>query len=345
MPEQMHLTKASSFLTVVLISLLYTCSKSFTPSDNYLVDCGSSGNTTIGARTFVGDASLPSKTLSASKSIMANATSSSVTSFDNPALYQTARVFTGPSSYSFQIQKQGRHFIRLHLYPFVYQNYDLTTAKFNVSTEDITLLTNFQSKNITGPMLKEYLVNITRRTLTLSFVPFSNLAFINAIEIVSVPDNLILDSAQTINPASNYIGLSGQAFETVYRVNMGAPKVTPDNDTLWRTWVPDASFIQNPSLAQWVSTNARLIYMEGLATTESAPSFVYSTATELASSNTTTVGAKFNMTWQFDLQEGYAYMLRFHFCDIVSKDPDDLVFNVYVGPWAVLTDLDRKSVV
>lgn len=303
-------TKASSFLTLVLISLLYTCSKSFTPSDNYLVDCGSSANTTVGTRIFVGDASLPSKTLSAPKSIMANNTSSSVISSDNPALYQTARVFTRPSSYSFQIQKQGRHFIRLHFYPFVYQNYDLTTAKFNVSTQDITLLTNFQSKNITEPMLKEYSVNITQSTLTLSFVPFSNLAFINAIEIVSVPDNLIVDLAQTINPASNYLGLSAQAFETVYRVNMGKPKVTPDNDTLWRTWVPDASFIQNPDLTQWVSTNGKLIYMEGLATPDSAPSIVYSTATELASSNTTTIHAMFNMTWQFDLQEGYAYMLR-----------------------------------
>ncbi|KAJ1698948.1 hypothetical protein LUZ63_007460 [Rhynchospora breviuscula] len=343
MPERVCYTKASSFLTLVLISLLYTCSRSFTPTDNYLVNCGSSGNTLVGTRLFVGDANLTSKTLSAPKGIIANTTTNSVASFDSPSLYQTARIFTNPSSYSFQIQQQGRHFIRLHFYPFVYQNYDLSTAKFNVSTQDITLLASFDGKNISGPMLKEYLVNITRGSLTLSFVPFSNLAFVNAIEVVSVPDNLILDSAQTINPLSQYNGLSGQAFETVYRVNMGIPKVTPDNDTLWRTWVPDMGFLQNQDLTQWVSTDSKLHFVEGLATQESAPSIVYSTATELASSNTSTVGAKFNMTWQFDLQEGYTYMLRFHFCDIVSKSAGQLIFDVYVGPWAVLTDFELSS--
>jgi Protein tyrosine and serine/threonine kinase/Malectin-like domain len=225
----------------------------------------------------------------------------------------------------------------------VYQSYDLTTAKFNVSVEDITLLTGFEAKNITVPMLKEYLVNITRNILTLSFEPFSNLAFINAIEIMSVPDSLIADSAQTINPTSTYLGLSGQAFETVYRVNMGIPKVTPDNDTLWRTWTPDASFIQNLNLTQWVSMDGKPHYEEGRATAESAPSIVYTTATEIASSNTTMIGARFNITWKFDLQEGYTYMLRFHFCDIVSKAANQLLFDVYVGPWAVLTDYDMST--
>jgi serine/threonine protein kinase len=43
------------------------------------------------------------------------------------------------------------------------------------------------------------------------------------------------------------------------------------------------------------------------------------------------------------LQEGYTYMLRFHFCDIVSKAANQLLFDVYVGPWAVLTDYDMST--
>ncbi|KAJ1698951.1 hypothetical protein LUZ63_007463 [Rhynchospora breviuscula] len=235
--------KGSYFLTWILISVFSTCVISFIPIDNYLIDCGSSGNTTVGARVFLGDANLPSKTLSTPKHIMASTDFNLAAFSEYPSLYQTARIFTSLSYYSFQIQQYGHHFIRLHFYPFVYQNYDLANAKFNVSTQDIMLLTDFQLKNISSPILKEYLVNITKDKLKVFFQPFSDLAFVNAIEVVSVPDTLIFDLASTINPVGQYTGLSTQALENVYRVNMGIPKVTPDNDTLWRTWVPDASFI------------------------------------------------------------------------------------------------------
>ncbi|KAJ3699445.1 hypothetical protein LUZ61_003150 [Rhynchospora tenuis] len=336
----MQPVKGSYFLTWILISVFSTCVISFIPSDNYLVDCGSSGNTTVGARLFVGDANLLSKTLSTPAHIMASTNSNLVISSEYSTLYQTARIFTSLSYYSFQIKQQGRHFIRLHFYPFVYQIYDLANAKFNVSTQDIALLTDFQLKNNSSPILKEYLVNITKDKLIIFFRPFSDLAFVNAIEVVSAPDTLIIDLATAINPVGQYTGLSTQALETVYRVNMGMPKVTPDNDTLWRTWVPDTSFIQNKTFVRWKSTWDQLNYMPGLVTEETAPPIVYNTATELALLNETTTGARFNITWQFDLQEGYTYMLRFHFCDVVSNSANQLVFDVYVGPWAVLTDFD-----
>ncbi|KAJ3682773.1 hypothetical protein LUZ60_013000 [Juncus effusus] len=329
------------FISLILISILHA--KAFTPSDNYLIHCGSSENVTIGSRIFIGDSTLPSKTLSSPKSIMANTSQSSVSSFDDASLYQTARIFTNPSSYSFQIAKQGRHFIRLHFFPFTYQNYDLSTSKFNVSTQDVTLLTRFQPKNTSSPILREFSVNITRETLTLTFSPSTNLAFINAIEIISVPDDIIQDSAQTINPVGQYLGLSSQVFETIYRINMGTPKITPENDTLWRTWTPDKPYIVNPTLTKWVSTNNEPNYVEGRATKQTAPDTLYMTATELVASSNTTIGALFNMTWQFDLQEGFSYMIRFHFCDFVSKSSAGLYFDVYVGNWAVLTDVDLFS--
>ncbi|KAJ3699447.1 hypothetical protein LUZ61_003152 [Rhynchospora tenuis] len=335
--------KGSYFLTCILISVFSTCVISFIPIDNYLIDCGSSRNTAVGPRFFLGDSNLPSRTLSTPTHIMASTHSKLGGSSEYPSLYQTARIFTSPSYYSFQIQQQGHHFIRLHFYPFVYQNYDLANAKFNVSTQDIMLLTDFQLKNVSSPILKEYLVNITKDKLIICFQPFSDLAFVNAIEVISVPENLIFDKAYTINPLGQYTGLSTQALENVYRVNMGMSKVTPDNDTLWRTWVPDASFIQNQNFARWKSTWTRLNYMQGLVTAETAPPIVYNSATELALLNETTTGAQFNITWQFELQEGYTYMLRFHFCDIVSNSANQLLFNVYVGPWAVLTDFDLSS--
>ncbi|XP_072975082.1 receptor-like protein kinase HERK 1 [Typha angustifolia] len=326
----------SIFLT---ISILYACNASFTPTDNYLINCGSSGNTTVGGRVFLADTSL-SSTLQTPQTILANTTASSVSSFDSSRLYQTARIFTGASSYSFQIQKQGRHFIRLYFFPFVYQSYDLTAARFSVSTQDVALLTNFQAKS-NSSAIKEYSVNITRDTLILSFVSSTNLSFVNAIEVVSVPDDLIADSAQTVNPTGQYLGLAVQPLETVYRINMGTPKVLPEDDTLWRTWIPDQSFIVDKSLTNHVNSTGKLNYMAGLATKETAPDIVYSTATELVVPNTST--ALVNMTWQFNVDASSSYLIRFHFCDIVSKAVGQLIFNVYINTWTVARDFDFNS--
>ncbi|KAG1339176.1 Receptor-like protein kinase HERK 1 [Cocos nucifera] len=325
------------FCILVAISLQCVCG-SFTPVDNYLIDCGSSNSSTMDNRTFVADTS-SSSTLTAPNSISASTSSSSVS-----ALYRTARIFPKPSSYSFSIQSHGRHFIRLHFFPFVYQSYNLTTSKFTVSIQDFVLLQNFQPQGNSSPELKEYLVNMNEDTLYLSFVPVGNLsfAFINAIEVVSAPDDLVNDSARTVNPAGEYQGLLGQALETVYRINMGGPEVTPADDTLWRTWVNDGSFIVNKSFAKSVSFSGQLNYQPGQATQETAPNIVYSTATRLVAPNTSTANA--NVTWEFDVDMNSSYFIRLHFCDIVSKALVDLYFNVYIHSWVVLANLDLSEV-
>ncbi|OAY72154.1 Receptor-like protein kinase HERK 1 [Ananas comosus] len=316
------------------------CNALFTPTDNYLIDCGSSSNATVGGRTFLADDSL-SSTLTTPQTILASASANSVASFDDAILYRTARIFTGPSSYSFPIQKHGRHFIRLYFFPFTYQSYNLSAAKFTVSTQDAVLLSDFQPPSNPAPVFKEFSANITRDNLILSFVPSGNLAFINALEVVSVPDNLILNAAQTVSPVGQYLGLSNQALETAYRVNMGGPKVTPDNDTLSRTWVNDRSFLLDQNLTKSVVYSGKINYVSGGATPETAPPVVYQTATELAASNTT--GAVFNMTWQFDVEGSSSYLVRYHFCDIVSTALNVLYFNVYLDSWSAANNLDLST--
>jgi hypothetical protein len=43
-----------------------------------------------------------------------------------------------------------------------------------------------------------------------------------------------------------------QSLETVYRVNMGGPKVSPNNDNLSRNWQNDQKYILNPSVTKTV---------------------------------------------------------------------------------------------
>ncbi|GAB4824341.1 Receptor-like protein kinase HERK 1 [Ancistrocladus abbreviatus] len=307
--------------------------------DSYLIDCGSPSNTTVADRVFVAD-KYASKFLSTAQDILGNTSSKSITTFSNMPLYQTARIFTGTSKYTLPISQNGRHFIRFYFFPFVYQSYNMTSARFSVSTQEYGLLSDFTPQS--SSVVKEYLVNVTSDTLVITFTPSgSSIAFLNALEVVSVPDSLIIDDANSINPAGSYKGLTQQALETVARVNMGGPLVNYENDTLWRTWVPDDSFLLNKDFAVNVSNIPAVKYASGLATKDSAPPSVYGTCKELNSADTPS--ANFNVTWEFDVDPGYRYLVRFHYCDIVSKALNQLYFDVYINSWLVSQDLDLAT--
>ncbi|KAF8396675.1 hypothetical protein HHK36_018300 [Tetracentron sinense] len=322
-------------LLIWVSSILYLAgfSLGFNPVDNYLINCGSPSNLSVGGRVFVADNSA-SQILSTPKNIFASTNSNSI---DLP-LYQTARILDGISQYTFPISKPGRHWIRLYFFPFVYTNYNMSMANFSVSAQDFVLLSNFQLQK--DSMVKEYSVNITSNKLVLSFTPSdsSSFAFVNALEVVSVPDEIITDDAQTINPLGGYQGLWKQALETVFRVNMGGPTISPSNDTLGRTWVPDQDFLLNKNLAKSVSNIAAVTYVSGGPTPDIAPPSVYGTAVEMNSANVP--NSNFNVTWNFDVNPGFQYLIRLHFCDIVSSSLNQLYFNVYINTWSVALNLD-----
>ncbi|KAH1115307.1 hypothetical protein J1N35_008685 [Gossypium stocksii] len=311
--------------------------RGFTPADNYLIDCGSLTNTTLGDRVFMAD-NLASKLLSASGNIVGN-TSKAVTSSDDSPLYQTVRIFTGVSKYTFPISQRGRHWIRLYFYPFVHASYNMSMAKFDVSTENHVLLSSFSVQSL---VVKEFSVNVTTNSLAITFSPSENsFAFINALEVVSVPDQLIPDSAGLVESSTGFQGLTWQAFETVARVNMGGPTVSSENDTLSRTWVPDQPFLLGKNLATSVSKIKAVKYVDGGSTREIAPNTIYGTCTRMNSMNDS--NSNFNVTWEFNVDPGFQYLVRFHFCDIVSEALNLLYFNVFIDSSIVERDFDLST--
>ncbi|KAK7262392.1 hypothetical protein RJT34_29964 [Clitoria ternatea] len=327
------------FLCALSILPLVCFSASFVPLDNYLIDCGSLANTSIDSRNFTSDG-FYKNLLSTQQDVLANTSLKSVTSSGDSPLYQTARIFTSSSKYTFPIIKKGRHWIRLYFFPFAYQNHNLSAANFAVTTQNYILLSNFSvSKN---PVMKEYSLNLTSDTLVITFNPSHNsIAFLNAIEVVSVPDELIADDASTLNPVASYSGLLTVALETVFRVNMGGPTVSSGNDTLHRTWVPDQKFLIQPNLASNFSNIGAVTYVNGGPTENTAPPSVYGTLTQMNSADDPR--SNFNVTWQFDVEPQFQYLIRLHFCDIVSKSLNELYFNVYVNSWLAAKDLDLST--
>ncbi|POO01497.1 Mitogen-activated protein kinase kinase kinase [Trema orientale] len=321
----------------------------FDPKDNYLIDCGSPTNTSIGKRTFISDI-IDLKILSTSQEVVAStniskSVISSVVDGINSPLYQTARIFTKISKYTFSTRQHGgRHWIRLYFFPFVHKNYDMSTANFAVSTENHVLLSHFTASNTAS--VKEFSVNVTSDSLVITFTPSANsFAFLNAIEVVSVPDELITDDARTVDTLENFQGLSTQALETVARVNMGGPMLSSGNDTLWRTWFPDQNFLVNKNAGENVTINIEDVKYSSInrVTPYIAPHEVYSTATKMNFEAENAFGKKFNITWEFKVDEGFRYLVRFHFCDIVSKQLNTLYFSVYIDSWNVARDLDLSA--
>ncbi|KAJ8542238.1 hypothetical protein K7X08_017104 [Anisodus acutangulus] len=325
------------FILVLSMLCLMTCSLKFDPVDNHLINCGSFENTTIGDRVFLAD------NLNSPQRVFVNTTLKSIPTTYSSNLYQTARILNETSKFAFSIKKQGRVWIRLYFFPFLDEKFNLSSAKFSVSAQNYTLIKDFQPLNV--PSVKEYTLNITSTSLVLTFMPSaSSFAFINALEVISLPDELIPVDAGTHN-------LMEQALETVARVNMGNVEVLPQNDTSWRSWESDERYLTSSrNLVQFVSRARAVNYTRGGGPSKNiAPPLVYGTATRLLSDDPNTLA---NVTWSFDVDPGFEYFIRLHFCDIVSgyNDPNrvgsgdhDLIFNIFVNSQLASRYLDLKK--
>ncbi|CAL5341906.1 unnamed protein product [Camellia sinensis] len=326
-------------LHVLFVFMFLESSALFIPVDSYLIVCGSSQNVSFLGQTYIPDSlqsSLELKTLG--NSIVATSNSSVPSS-----VYQSARIFWSTASYKFDIKQLGRHWVRLYFYPLPDSHHNLTFASITVVTGNFVLLNNFTFKNHKGSYLfKEYAVNVTSENLVLTFIPSNNsVVFVNAIEVVSIPDELLPDQAPALPPFVPFSGLSDYVFETVYRLNMGGPLLTAQNDTLGRTWENDAKYLYMNNSAVNVSVSPANIKYKAPVTPEIAPNSVYATAETMGDANVNNMN--FNITWVLPVDPNSTYFVRVHFCDIVGKSMYDLLFNLYINSDIALGSLDLST--
>ncbi|XVF67760.1 hypothetical protein PTKIN_Ptkin10aG0148000 [Pterospermum kingtungense] len=349
-PKQTYHFLSSSSMAILLV-LFYTtfipcpailaavaATAPYAPPDSFLIDCGANSAPKVpDGRVYKTDQQA-SEFLKTKNDVQV-----SVASADVPSpLYLTARVFAQEATYTFHLKEPGFHWVRLYFYAMKDDKVDLQQSTFSVSANHYVLLHNFKVTNNTIPMLKEYLINMTDPTFSLKFTPMKNsAAFINAIEVVSAPDSLIANEGTSLFPVNNFAGLSKFAYHVVHRFNVGGPVITSQNDTLGRTWIPDTDFLQEKKLARKAYTTATIKYPETL-TPLIAPATVYSSLVEMADANT--MKPNFNVTWKLEVDTAFDYMIRLHFCDIVSKSLNDLYFNVYINGKMAISGLDLSSI-
>jgi hypothetical protein len=316
----------------------------FVPQDNYLISCGASSSVQLDdGRTFRSDPESVSF-LSTPVDIKITANNSPTAASPLSPLYLSARVFSDVSTYSFFVSQPGRHWIRLYFLPIPDKQYNLTSATFSVFTDNMVLLHDFSFiASPPNPVLKEYIVVTQGDTLKIIFTPKKDsIAFINAIEVVLAPPTLIPNTTIGLPPLEQF-DISNNALQVVYRLNMGGALVTAFNDTLGRTWLPDAPFLKLEAAAQvaWVPPRTIKYPDDKTVTPLIAPANIYSTAQQSASTNTSQ--ARFNITWEMEAEPGFKYLIRLHFCDIISKALNSLYFDVYINGMMGVSNLDLSS--
>ncbi|KAB5541472.1 hypothetical protein DKX38_014446 [Salix brachista] len=311
----------------------------FKPGDEFLIACGARSLDSVpDGRIFKTDHEAQGY-LQTKQDILV-----SVPSADVPSpIYLSARIFKEDATYAFTLKSAGWHWVRLHFFPINNTEFDLRAATFSVNTDKYALLHNFNINNNTEAVLKEYLINMTDPNFSIQFKPLKNsAAFINAIEVVSAPDILISDQATNLFPVNDFAGLNDFGYEVVYRLNMGGPLITSENDTLSRRWVPDKPYLKHEALAKKASVPTSSIKYGPGTSPLIAPATVYASAEQMADSETRI--QKFNITWNFVADATFSYVVRLHFCDIVSKSLNDLYFNVYLNGKKAISGLDLSSI-
>ncbi|XP_027071782.2 receptor-like protein kinase FERONIA [Coffea arabica] len=314
----------------------------YTPTDYILINCGSSSNSTsVNGRNWDGDAGSkfsPNDMANISSAVTATEFNSSVSEVP----FSSARIILSRFSYTFPVSL-GKKFLRLYFHPTSYSGGHKTTESFfNVTANNYTLLSNFSAYLTAstdlftlGFVKKEYIINVQymNQFLNVTFLPSSNsYAFVNGIEIVSIPDDLYMgniDNLKVMDGQFEFVQ-DRTAFEALYRLNVGGDVVSVVDDSgMFRGWAPDDDFLWDVKKGNPVSNDEIAIKYTPLTRNYTAPPVVYTTARAMGKFST-----NFNLSWMFPVDSGFYYLMRLHFCEI---DPDliaagyERVFIIFIS--------------
>ncbi|XP_040993909.1 receptor-like protein kinase FERONIA [Juglans microcarpa x Juglans regia] len=340
-----------SFLLHHLICMVSVKSSSpYTPIDQILLNCGSSGNSTaLDNRTWIGDANLKflplEQPLNNHPSLTRIAARQSSTADLVP--FATARISLSTFTYDFPVTA-GQKFIRLYFYPASYSDFDRSKALFSVKAGPFTLLSNFNASLTADAdgdpgdtIFREYCVNIKEdQRLNITFTPSltvsDSYAFINGIEILSMPPNLYYTPEDDqgfsfIGQINTYSIKNSTALETVYRFNVGGRSISPTEDTgMFRAWSQDDKYLKEYKTL-FLPLNNTINLSFTTVPPYAAPEYVYRTARTLG--NNSDINLSYNLTWEFPVDSGFYYFIRLHFCEIQPEifQASDRKFHIFIA--------------
>ncbi|XP_010031920.2 receptor-like protein kinase FERONIA [Eucalyptus grandis] len=321
----------------------------YSPINDIAVNCGSFGNSSMSERTWIGDAedgSNYSPIDESHSSIIARARGSPSSGY-NLIIYETARLSPSEFVYTFHLTA-GPKFVLLHFFPSDYLNFSRADSFFSVRANGYTLLRNFSASlfsDHTGftSFHKEFCLTVgADQILNVTFAPTPGnsdaYAFVNGIEVISMPESLyyntVIDSNEGIKLAGQvtpYTFSTADALEAVKRLNMGGQFIGSAGDTgMYRTWDADDVYVTSSNIgALPVNTTIQLNYSDQVPN-YTAPDSVYRTARTMGTDKR--INLSYNLTWSVEVDTNFYYLVRLHFCEfqIEINKPLDRVFEIFI---------------
>ncbi|KAL6143616.1 hypothetical protein ACLB2K_054311 [Fragaria x ananassa] len=333
-----------SFLHVLTFFVAGDSPSIYTTVEDITMTCGFSGNqfNRYDNRTWSGDVnSIFSPIVDNTSEVRKAPPTSSSTTSQVP--YTSARLSQSNFTYRFNLNT-GQKFIRLYFYPVSYANFNRSKSLFSVKAGIYTLLDNFNASatadaNGVETLYREYCLNVgEEQSLNITFSPSKDAyAFINGIEIVSMPANLYYSADQKDgDELATYdysILKNNTALEMVYRINIGGSSLSLNEDTgMYRKWEgQDKTYLDDLSLdLSIVQQNISSELHFATIPEYTAPKEVYQTRRSMGMNKTINKG--YNLTWVFPVDSWFGYLVRLHFCEF---QPDitrygDRMFQIYI---------------
>ncbi|CAL2250001.1 unnamed protein product [Prunus armeniaca] len=345
----------------IITSLLVAARDSppiYTPVEEITVICGSSGNVLdkYDERYWRGDINSNFSPTTGSDTSMFRKAPHSYKVQPVP-YYTTARLSHSEFTYRFFNLTPGQKFVRLYFYPASYPDFDPSKAFFSVKAGGFTLLHDFNASvtaaasGLEETVYREFCMNIEEEeehSLSITFTPSRAIpdayAFINGIEIVSMPVNLYYtapESAREIKYISNestFRLVNSSALEMVYRINVGGSAVPSHEDTgMYRKWY---DYTYEERYLEELSSKWSVLPPQNLSIQPkwdnipaySAPKQVYQSGRSMGNNNFR--NQHYNLTWQFPVDPKFSYLVRLHFCEFqpeITEIGSDRVFQIYIA--------------
>ncbi|KAB2619779.1 receptor-like protein kinase FERONIA [Pyrus ussuriensis x Pyrus communis] len=276
--------------------------------------------------------------------------------------YTTARLSRSDFTYRVHLTS-GQKFIRLYFNPVSYgPDFHPSKAVFSVKAGGYTLLQDFntsETAEVDGlkTIYKEFCVNTDeeeKSNLNITFTPSrtspDTYAYVNGIEIVSMPTNLYYTAAQSygvdiIGNENKFLIENNTALEMIYRINIGGSPVPFTKDTgMYRNWSgrqEEEPYLDEISSFLSVLTQNASVELKFSETPEyTAPKEVYRSGRSMGIHND--LNERYNLTWRFPVHPKSFYLVRLHFCEFVSEISEigDRVFLIYIANQTAETGAD-----
>ncbi|XP_030973884.1 probable receptor-like protein kinase At5g24010 isoform X2 [Quercus lobata] len=235
-----------------------------------------------------------------------------------------------------QLGKAKKSTTNQHGFQNSIEQQEFTDSHVLIALKSSRMILTYIRNSSGSPVIKEFFLTIPQGEFKIHFIPSqdSSLAFVNAIEVFLASETRITDNVTRVTSAGNvgnYKGLlsQSQVLHTIHRINFGGSQNEFDDD-LGRNWVLDDSYlILNRDSAKNSTPYSQLNYNSTLATRYTAPDGVYQTAKQLKEVSGVNAG-HLNLTWRFPVSKNTRHFVRVHLCDIVSKNINLLIFNLYI---------------